>query len=375
MPSIQLNGLVLPPRAEFRRDIVSREELRGGDFHDKYDFHTLVYDAFYVPSRRATALICPPLLNLEPIMREARWSANGQPLRITALYPHKRFVEVWLRGADNPAELQFEYGDVKATIPVARAEPEAFENLRCVVTKSKNNDLLWIKDWAHYHVKTHGLEGVVLFDNASDRYSAEDVEAALNEVQGLKRVHVISAPYTFGPYSDSNARFLQVAMLNIARLRLLSKAAGVLSIDIDELVTPSPDGSVFETARRSPIGYTLFIGGWRYPEPGAEQALVRHQDHIYRQKKEKLWSWEARSGTTKYCICPKALAGIIHWDIHGSVRGSLKPLLVTKKVRFLHCRAISTSWKYDRKLPDRDALTIDQGAVAAYQAGFGASAG
>lgn len=348
-----LNGLVLPRRPEFTRDIVSIPERRTANFNDEYDFHTLFYDAFYVQRRDALCLICPPLLNLEKIFRSAQWRADGRRLRIAALYPHKRFVEVWMRGAAKaPRELRFTFDDVDARAAVSPGESELFAGLRCGVVKSRNNDLNWIRDWAEYHVKVHGLEGVLLFDHGSDRYGVEDVEATLLSVPGVKRACVIPSPYPFGPTTDDNALFLQVGELNIARLRFFARAAGVLVCDIDELVAPSPDGSVFETARKSFLGYALFHGSWRYPEThDGEDGPRLHREHVLKRVGQP-------DCQTKYCVRPQGLSGAAHWDIHGSIRGSLKPLLVTSRLHYWHCYGVSTGWKVDRSDVQQAGLAL-----------------
>lgn len=348
-----LSGLVLPNRPEFKRDIVSRDELRVGAFNAEYDFNTLVYDAFYVPERGATALICPPLLNLKHVFRGADWREGPTKLRLAAMLEHKRWVEVWMRGARLGRDIAFEYDDFDARITPSHCEPELFSGLCCALTKSRNNDLRWLWDWADYHARVHGLEGVVLFDHMSDRYTAADVEATLSSVPGIRSVCVIESAYPFGPTNDNNALFLQVAEMNIARLRFLPRAAGVLCVDIDELVAPSPDGSVFATARKSPLGYALFRGSWRYPQPAAKSRPRLHRDHVLRREGE-------RDCQTKYCIRPKGLFGNVHWDIHGSVRGFLKPRLVTTKLHYWHCWGISTSWKNDRGEARGEGLVVDE---------------
>lgn len=73
---------------------------------------------------------------------------------------------------------------------------ESFRGLRCAVLKSRNNDLAWVMDWAKYHVIVHGLEGLIFFDNGSDRYAVEDVSRTLLEVDILQTVRVLSAPST-----------------------------------------------------------------------------------------------------------------------------------------------------------------------------------
>lgn len=363
MSIASLNGLKLPEEKRFRRNINIPDEGLGEDFFQNYDFHTLFYDAFYVARKRAICLICPALLNLGTAVRKGVFSANGRVLKVKSISNYKRYSEVWLRCPEKPDRLQFEYDGFKTGIEIASDEIAAFAGLNCAVIKSKDNDLLWIKDWAEYHVKIHGLQGLVFFDNNSSIYEVDNIVESLRSVKGLKKFCVIPTPYSFGVYSHHETRFLQVGLLNIARLRFLSEASAVLSVDIDELVAPTPEGSVFTSTKRSLLGYLLFRGRWR--EVGEVEAgqIVRHSDHIYRLKNDLVKS-------TKYCICPTRIFGLSHWDIHGAVRGFLKDFMVTNRFEYWHLRQISTSWKYSRNV-QHNALLPAADTANAFRQAFG----
>lgn len=61
-----------------------------------------------------------------------------------------------------------------------------FRNRRVLVTKSKNNDLQRIKDWALFHARAHGADAALLYDNDSDRYTPAEIMGALASVRDLR---------------------------------------------------------------------------------------------------------------------------------------------------------------------------------------------
>jgi hypothetical protein len=254
-------------------------------------------------------------------------------------------------------------------IALGTQDRESFRGLRCAVLKSRNNDLGWIADWATYHVKVHGLEGLVLFDNGSDKYTVEDVGHALSRVEGLIAFRVLSADFPFGPTADGpdlhKAKFLQGGLVEIARLRYLQSAASVLLVDIDELVSPVPGSNIFALTESSFLGYWSIPGRWQYPGKTAT-APIRHMDHVYASPAEA----PCRS---KYCVVPQGRLGHLYWDLHSLgcgrsavssicrhiLRRALKRIQKRDRAIFWHCRQITTNWKYVRDNPPIDRLLLD----------------
>jgi hypothetical protein len=362
MPVAYLNAMLLPAEHGHKRDDCVPKEFQTKDYQSGYDASTLVYDAIYFPGLKRICLICPKLLNLEPLIRSGRFSSGVGTHPISRLWRHKRYDEIWLKCAGTPDRLRFAHGDMVLECAPSVQDSTLFAGLNCAVLKSKDNDLTWIRDWANYHVRVHGLEGLIFFDNHSSKYSVEEVDQVLRSVPGLRQSLVIPAPFPFGPQAlapyRNSSLFLQVALLNIARLRFFRKAKAVLAIDLDELVSPTPEGSIFETTRRSLLGYTLFRGRWRDPQT-VDGTSVRHADHVYRVKNDDC-------SVTKYCICPGGLFGLSHWDIHGAVRGFLKDAMTTDRVMYWHCRRITTNWKSARKGADPEGLVVDDELAALF---------
>ena len=220
----------------------------------------------------------------------------------------------------------------------------------------------------------HGLQGLVFFDNDSEKYSTQDVHTALLGVNGLEKLRVLSAPFPYGSTLNSinkhSSKFLTAGLLNIARLRYFQSAAAVLVTDVDELVTPTPEGSVFTLAQHSPFGYIAFRGRWRYPEP-VDSKHIRHVNHVYRSTNDRL------SRARKYCICPRGFFRFLRWHTHRVGTGlfkknAVKNALTTSRIEYWHCRKISTFWKNPRKVPPSNQLKLDPATKRVLDRVFGA---
>ncbi|MEL6678106.1 MAG: hypothetical protein AAFQ51_05320 [Pseudomonadota bacterium] len=272
----------------------------------------------------------------------------------------RRYEEVWLWAPRGAQRLTFHHGDLELTCAVTGQDRETFRGLKAGVTLSRNNDLAWIRDWVRFHVRQHGLEAMLFFDNGSDLYGLEDIEDVLAGVRGLKTFRVVSAPHPFGPMGRKphafRSNFLQPALLNLARIRFLSRAKAVLQADIDELFVPKNDQTVFDAALASPFGYALFDGSWRYA-PRIAGDRPRHADHVFHDP-------QSARPETKYCIRPKSLFGHIHWEVHGVVKGFMKKRFIHPGIRYLHCAQISTNWKAVRGIPHPERLERDPMAEA-----------
>ena len=60
-----------------------------------------------------------------------------------------------------------------ARIPLNKPRDEVLLTLSTV---QKNNKLKWIKDWIEYYKEVHGVDRVILYDNASEYQSTLEQE-------------------------------------------------------------------------------------------------------------------------------------------------------------------------------------------------------
>ncbi|MEM7645228.1 MAG: hypothetical protein AAF366_22390 [Pseudomonadota bacterium] len=78
---LELSGLRLPTG----RGLPARNRVGQAAFHDaaflaRYDDRTLIYDCF--EAAEGITFLCPPLLNLKPLLAEAEIRVDGHPAAI-----------------------------------------------------------------------------------------------------------------------------------------------------------------------------------------------------------------------------------------------------------------------------------------------------
>lgn len=332
---------------EHRRAAPLPEGARGPAFDAAFDATTLWYDA--VTLGRRLHLVCPKLANLAPLLAHLRVDGDKPRLRRKS---HRRHDIVTTRAG----ALSLALGGHHWQTTPSPDQRHLFQGLRASLHISKNNDLDWIRDWARFHISAHGLEAMLVMDNGSDAYAPEQILDALQGL-GLRRAVVLKVPQPYGPprtkAHPGTAKYLQPAMLNLARLRFLRKARAVLNADLDELVW-SRAGSVFDAALADPLGLVSFAGVWRQPPPRTAPPFL-HAQHVHERKGH----WPC---PTKYCIRPGGPLGRLGWDVHRPETWLPVGLRPRADMGYWHCRGITTDWKgYGRLSPGnigpRDAST------------------
>lgn len=340
----ELNSLVFPEDAGVRRDHAVPEAWRGPDHDRLYDFRTLAYDAIVCPEEHAIVLICPKLLNFERFVLEGKFSVSGEPAEVRSIRKHRRFDEVFLDWRGKSGKLAFEHGGLRLETDLSGQELAEFDGLNAMIAISRNNSLGWIKDWVSYHIKEHGLEAVVLIDNASDAYSTSDLAVALGSVESLKAFRVVSAPFSYGPLGIVRRRFqskfLQVGMFNAVRRRFLARAGAILSIDVDELVYSRSGKNVFAAARKSMLGYVAFRGSWAFRDPSRNDEPA-HWQHVLREENGAKCPY-------KYCFVPRGFVGKRALEVHGMAGRWINRFASMNDFGYWHCFSVTTNWKKAR---------------------------
>jgi hypothetical protein len=339
------SSLALPQDAGIRRDVTRPPEFRQADFMEKFDAHTLFYDFIATGKEREHSwlLVAPPLRNLMPLLAQS--SINGQQVGALATQYYARYLccDVWMINVGSEGVLwKFPFGSY--SIEPQESQNHLYQGKRVLYTLSKDNDMRWIADWVRFHVRNHGADAVLIYDNASTSYRGEDLEKALRSENPSLEVNVADWPFKYGPQGiiaaqwwDSN--FCQSGAFHDARFRFLEHASSVLNCDIDELVVSQDGGSVFEATEKADGGYLLLGGRWMASTTERPSgALPRHADFRYLDR-------AADACPTKWCVVPAKCALERQWHTHGV---GAKPVARNREFSFRHFRSISTGWKYPR---------------------------
>jgi hypothetical protein len=353
----------LPGR--LRRESVRPAEYRDEAFDDQYDSTTLFYDAFWSGDR--VLLMGPPLHDLALSMVDLTIVAlpSGERCvgRVEELDLHMR---LWVTAPTGTTRLSVEAALGTVEVEVRPSRTSDFRGLRVLQTMSKDNDLVWVEDWVRYHRDVHGADAVLLYDNLSTRYTAEELSDRLHALSGMNAVQVVSWPFPFGPqgfqglgYWDAN--YSQLGGYDHARWLFLAEAEGVLNADIDELIVTPSGRRLFDLLRARRSGVLRYRGLWvaasREETPEAAAApnavdLRRHAEYgdVVRIRNEVRRGRLIRHDTcpSKWAADPRRCPETAQWHIH-RIKGWAAALPVTRQVAYRHFWTLSTSWKYQRE--------------------------
>jgi hypothetical protein len=240
------------------------------------------------------------------------------------------------------------------------SEPSRFAGCNVLYTQVKNDNLEWVYDWGCAHQRNHGVNAILVTNNGSTAYTSEELRRVLKRIPHLKVADVLDAPLPYGAHSKYGTgagatKFLQPALLNLARDRFFEQSRAVLLCDVDELVQSAGTESIFDATVVSRFKYKSFHGVWRYAKLSG--ASVQHADHILSKPNEQKCA-------SKYCVVPNSLMGRMTWGVHCLEAINRHIFRPANRFQFLHCRQITTSWKFDRNRNGHAGATLDTDSQA-----------
>jgi hypothetical protein len=362
--------LSLPPEAGIKRESTRPVEFRQPGFDEAFDGTTLFYDLVLSRNKHGNNLILigPPFLNLFPALYAGR--IGGKPLAstISNYYFRDLCSDVWIPNWDGEAvDLEFDFGSYRLT-PQPGAH-HSYQGRRVLYTLSRDNEVRWIVDWVQFHVRNHGANAVLLYDNASTKYSGEDLERSLREEFPTLEINVVHWPYKYGPQGFKggwwDSSFCQAAAFQDARFRFLDSASSVLNCDIDELVASEKGESIFDITERSRTGCTLF-GCKRISNAifGTQTAFnspsdLRHSCFRYLARPQPDPPKWCAPDPPKWCAVPRRCKVEDYWGNHYVIFAGREPQSrnlswgrmissYSDSFSYRHFHCISTNWKYQR---------------------------
>ena len=345
-------SLCLPPEAAIKRESIRPVEFRQPGFDEAFDASTLFYDLILSRNKHGNNLILigPPFLNLFPSFYGGRIAGKPIASTISNYYFRDGCCDVWIPNWDNDAvHLEFDFGSYRLT--PQRPATHLYQQRRVLFTLSRDNELSWIVDWVQFHARNHGANAVLLYDNASTRYSGEDLERSLREAFPSFEINVVHWPYKYGPQGFNggwwDSTFCQAGAFQDARFRFLDSASSVLNCDIDELVVAEKGESIFDITEKSRNGCTMFSGKWISNATFGTQPAFNSPSDLRHRCFRYLARTQPGPCPNKWCVVPRRCKLEDHWDQH-TVSGRDLASSYSDSFSYRHFQSISTNWKYQR---------------------------
>lgn len=359
----ELNSVFLPEDSKTLRQPILPEIPRSDQFMAEFDQRGIFYSVFRDISGRRVWFLGPELLSLKDEILPI-WVVGGQSKKRTKIRLIKN--EHALVGfADLPEvddKVHVDIGADTLSVGVGGNHSVAFKDSRIVYCISKENDLRWISDWAHFYVKEHAADTFVIFDNNSSAYSTQDIEMALNKVPGVKKAIAIDWPFIYGAHDPVAQKlgkpyhflFAQPVAHMELFLRYGIQSKSILNVDIDELVVSTKRESIFDVVEQRVFGCIKFdrflVENVRERDDGHESSSFcgfhfRDKERLGRQNPWKKWA-----------IAPSKLKLTqpvpMLWTHR--VYGAINPYPASKEFKCYHFAGITTNWR------ENDDLEIER---------------
>lgn len=342
-----VNSVSIPEDVPVRRTPPRSPFLRYSDYLEKFDDRTLFFDVFLCPNRGNTVVAIGPKLrnlwtDLQPKFFDPRNNTELQ-VKIDRLIS----VDIITINCETPLPyLILETSFFEAKIHVSPSKSESFNQKNCAITLQKDNDPIWIKDWIQFYSSEHGADTFIIYDNNSERYSPDNLGQLLSEhLPDGCHVSIMSWPFKYGPNDHrrphtiwlADSDYCQRGMLEHARRRFLTDAAGVISVDIDELIFRENRMTLYDALKISKTGYIEVPGVMIEANTASPSETVRHKNYF------KIGSSETvESSPAKWAAVPSKLSPTVQWSQHSVVGANICPQ--SSNFCFGHFRAINTNW-------------------------------
>lgn len=360
---------ILLPASGISRNPPRPEKMRQDNYSELFDDKTLFYDA--VASDGGVTLIGPPLLNLQKIVTEGRFTgSHGQAFEVVLLNLDRTSVVRLVSESAVSSHVSISSAALDVSAVVSPNMQYAFAGKKVLVTKSKDNKLEWIRDWVKFHVAEQGIDAVLIYDNGSTSYGPEDVLNAVS-VDGVDTAIVVNWPFKFGPQGGNwnglkdapwDSDFCEYGILEHARRRFLEQALGVLSADVDELVMTDSKKTVFDLLDAYDAPVLSYKGRWIEAATTEDMVYGSHSDYIFTDPR--------RAATTdKWVLKPSKIPGAIQWKTHW-IPGV--DMTKTSEVVHRHFMGINSNWKWERTTRDKvgEHLIVDDELHKAFKRVF-----
>jgi hypothetical protein len=354
-------SFLIPEKVSARRTPFTPPSDQSEQFRRNFDYRTFIYDCAWDRESSEVILLAPSFYNLRGYAEQAHFIASPGwrecSHSIAMLDTHD---QIRVRVPPGSSGLHLVSGLGMQAFRLDASDLAFFEGRRVLLTKSKNNEIVWLRDWIAYHQVHHGADAVLIFDNASDRYDIETLLEALSGIPGIARLGIVTWPFPWGGRPPPGSEGIwedhcQYGALETAHWRFLQFARSVANFDVDELIKPLESGTgFFSAAEEEPAGVAVSAAQWTVLVQDERFRTRVGKDHVVRHR-----DFSVTTGTPpqagsllKWAAVPAKLRG--QWGVHrvaasGQAGVSLGDAPMPSPVTsHWHLKQLSTSWRYDR---------------------------
>lgn len=342
---VKPSPVIMPESFGLRREPPRRPKDRQPDYMNKFDFHTLYYDLFEADG--VITGIGPPMRNLREYIDNSSVHIDGEAAALDIVELDRIQITRFHTIGTGSRLLSIDHTLGNISCEIGRDLAAIFKGMNVVATKSKNNAISWICDWARFYVANHKVAGVVLYDNGSTEYVASDILDALRGVKGLQACAVIEWNYPWGSPGGVwagrkavpwDSDYCQYGAMEHARNRLLRDARSVINHDIDELLVAWDGRAAIDILEESGAAGIEYTGRWIETVGGPTSGEPRFFNFRYYDKNRA-------PCTKKWVVDPSLAKDATQWKLH-SVAGL--DLINTNTLSHRHFMGINKNWKHDR---------------------------
>lgn len=332
--------------------------MRPHNFEDRFDCETVFFDVFWDAAYETVIFTAAPFLNLDDDLGLTVRAMPSGTLCQLDYDPNPHFARYRTVPPKGTVGFEIDSRAGRVVLPIQPSLARVFEGRKAIYTLQKDNDLLWIRDWAYFYAKEHGADAAIIYDNGSTRYSCAEVANVLDAVPGIEEVAVVDWPFPYGAFDLRetlsfnliDSIYCQFAGFDHVFRRLAPTAAGLVNVDLDELMVRRGARTIFDAAEESPTGCVRVFGYWCENTRSPEDAALpqrRHRQFTYLQHPEP------RVCEAKWGIAPQKVSDNIIFEVHRFLN-SYSPFAAD--MTLFHFRGINTMWDHDRALFDPRAV-------------------
>lgn len=209
-----------------------KEDSFGKTFDETYDYDTLFSGVVKVGKN--VVITAPPFMNLKKFINENVKITDGQDEIHLVMNDLDRCGVAYANVSDSATHLYLYYEDEDPLeVEIEKSLIEEFADKKILFTMFKNDSKESILHWIQYHKKVYSIDGFVLFNNNSDKYTTEEIQEYLKSDDYI--VEIVDWPMRWGVVGPPwDADFCKIVGLQYLKYKFAFEAHSVLNLDVDE---------------------------------------------------------------------------------------------------------------------------------------------